>query len=158
MLDNHFWKQSTFVWLCSRHLVGSTNQASSSGFYSWKSTERPSFLWNRSLSFLRGLRTTLLFNIQKVRGIFLIIEIRVTFGINEILKIEIFWGHEVLIFLIFEAGNFWRFWGPAEIEGMILKKTRLFCWVSSNSELEATWTSLIGWRHLVQCAQSLRAC
>ena len=36
------------------------------------------------------------FNIQKVRGIFLIIEIRVTFGINEILKIEIFWGHEVL--------------------------------------------------------------
>ena len=44
-----------------RRLVGSIKQAKSSGFYFrivWKSTERPSFLWNCSLSFLRGLRST----------------------------------------------------------------------------------------------------
>ena len=32
-------------------------------------------------------------------------------------------------------------------EGMILKKTRLFRWFSHNSEVEATWTNLIGWPH-----------
>ena len=44
-----------------RCLVGSTDQACSSGFYfriEWKSTKRPSFLSNCSLSFLRGLRST----------------------------------------------------------------------------------------------------
>jgi hypothetical protein len=30
---------------------------------------------------------------------------------------------------------------------MILKKTRSFCWFSSNSEVEATWATLIGWPH-----------
>ena len=33
---------------------------------------------------------------KKVRGIFLIIEIRVIFAVNKVLKIEIFGGHEVL--------------------------------------------------------------
>ena len=37
-----------------------------------------------------------IFNVQKVRGIFLIIEVRVIFVVDKILKIEIFWGHEVL--------------------------------------------------------------
>ena len=30
---------------------------------------------------------------------------------------------------------------------MILKKKRSFFWFLSNSEVEATWTSLIGWPH-----------
>ena len=79
----------------SRHLVGSTNQACSSDFYfriDWKSMEWPSFLWNCFLPFLRGLRSTNIkqviitihFNIKKVWGIFLIIEIRVIFAINTI--------------------------------------------------------------------------
>ena len=33
---------------------------------------------------------------KKVRGIFLIIKIRVIFAVKCFLKIEIFWGHEVL--------------------------------------------------------------
>jgi hypothetical protein len=33
---------------------------------------------------------------KKVGGIFLIIEIRIIFAVNKILKIEIFCGHEVL--------------------------------------------------------------
>ena len=48
-------------WLTKGRLVGSTNQAYSSGFYfriAWKSTKQPSFLWNCSMSFLRGLRST----------------------------------------------------------------------------------------------------
>ena len=43
-----------------RCLVGSTDQACSSGFYfriAWKSTERPCFLQNHSLSFVQGLRS-----------------------------------------------------------------------------------------------------
>ena len=47
--------------ISNRCLVGSTNQACSSGFYfwiAWKSTNQPSFLWNCSLSFLRGLKST----------------------------------------------------------------------------------------------------
>jgi hypothetical protein len=42
----------------SRRLVGSTDQAESSGLYfriAWKSTERPCFLQNHSLAFLQGL-------------------------------------------------------------------------------------------------------
>ena len=47
--------------LTTRRLVGSTDQAYSSGFYfriAWKSMKQPSFLWNCSLSFLRGLKST----------------------------------------------------------------------------------------------------
>jgi hypothetical protein len=33
---------------------------------------------------------------KKVRGIFLIIKLRVIFAVKCFLKIEIFWGHEVL--------------------------------------------------------------
>ena len=43
-----------------RHLVGSNDQADSSGFLfriPWKSMERPSILWNCSLSLLLGLRS-----------------------------------------------------------------------------------------------------
>ena len=43
---------------------------------------------------------------------------------------------------IFEASEALQKW-----EGMILKKKRLFHWLSSNSEVEATWISLIGWPH-----------
>ena len=32
-------------------------------------------------------------------------------------------------------------------QGTISKKRRLFHWFSCNSEVEATWTSLIGWPH-----------
>ena len=39
------------------------------------------------------------------------------------------------------------FWGPKQWEGTISKKRRSFHWFSHNSELEATWTSLIGWPH-----------
>ena len=42
----------------TRRLVGSTDQAESSGFYfriAWKSTERPCFLQNHFLAFLQGL-------------------------------------------------------------------------------------------------------
>ena len=42
--------------------------------------------------------------------------------------------------LIFEAFKALQKWG-------ILKKARSFCWFSSNSEVEAPWTSLIGWPH-----------
>ena len=35
------------------------------------------------------------FSSKLVRSIFLIIEIRVIFAVNKILKIETFWGHEV---------------------------------------------------------------
>ena len=41
---------------------------------------------------------------------------------------------------IFEASDALQKW-----EGIILKKTRLFCWFSSNSEVGATWASLISW-------------
>ena len=44
-----------------RHIVGSTDQACSSGLYfriAWKSMEQPCFLQNNSLSFLQGLRST----------------------------------------------------------------------------------------------------
>ena len=47
-------------YVCSRCLVGSTDQACSSGFYlriAWKSTEQPCFLQNHSLLFLQGLRS-----------------------------------------------------------------------------------------------------
>ena len=43
----------SIVSISNRRLVGSTNQACSSGFnfrIAWKSTERPSFLWNCSMS------------------------------------------------------------------------------------------------------------
>ena len=56
------WKvlNSLLLSFPSRHLVGSTNQACSSGLYfriAWKSTERPLFfLQNHFLSFLQGLR------------------------------------------------------------------------------------------------------
>ena len=61
-----FYKSDGLTWLrskyCfSRRLMGSTDQACSSGFYfriAWKSMKHPSFLWNCSLSFLRGLRST----------------------------------------------------------------------------------------------------
>ena len=43
---------------------------------------------------------------------------------------------------IFEASEALQKW-----EGIILKKTRSFCWFSSNSEVEATWISFIGWPH-----------
>ena len=46
--------------------------------------------------------------------------------------------------LIFKAVNFWGFWGPAK---MIVKKTRSFCSFPSNSEVKATWVSLVGWPH-----------
>ena len=39
------------------------------------------------------------------------------------------------------------FWGPKQWEGTISKKRRSFHWFSRNSELEATWISLIGWPH-----------
>ena len=45
-------------------------------------------------------------------------------------------------YLIFEASEALQKW-----EGIILMKTRLFHWVSSNSEVEANWTSLFGWPH-----------
>ena len=66
-----------------RSLVGSTDQAYSSGFYfriAWKSMEQTSVLWHFSLSFLRGLGSTNIKKVitsKKVRGIFWIIEIRV---------------------------------------------------------------------------------
>ena len=44
---------------------------------------------------------------------------------------------------ISEADNFWGF--PKQWEGRISKKRRLFNRFSRNSELEATWISLIGW-------------
>jgi hypothetical protein len=53
-----------------------------------------------------------LLNPKKVRRILLINEIRVTFAVNKILKIEIFWGHVVSklkLYLIIEAVNFWGF-------------------------------------------------
>ena len=43
---------------------------------------------------------------------------------------------------VFEASEALQKW-----ERMILKKTRSFCWFSSNSEVEVTWASLIGWPH-----------
>ena len=43
---------------------------------------------------------------------------------------------------IFEASEALKKW-----EGMILKKTMSFRWFSSNSEVEATWASMIGWPH-----------
>ena len=43
---------------------------------------------------------------------------------------------------IFEASEALQKW-----EGMILKKTRSFRWFFGNSEVEATWASLIGWPH-----------
>ena len=43
---------------------------------------------------------------------------------------------------IFEASEALKQW-----EGTISKKRRLFHWFSRNSELEATWISLIGWPH-----------
>ena len=36
---------------------------------------------------------------------------------------------------------------PKQWEGTISKKRRSFHWFSRNSELEATWISLIGWPH-----------
>ena len=63
--------KSTFHlhWICIRRLVGSTDQACSSGFYfriAWKSTERPCFLPNHSLSFLQGLRSLKNWLLQKL--------------------------------------------------------------------------------------------
>ena len=43
---------------------------------------------------------------------------------------------------IFEASE-----APKQWEGTISKKRRPFHWFSRNSELEATWISLIGWPH-----------
>ena len=43
---------------------------------------------------------------------------------------------------IFKASEALQKW-----EGMSLKKTRSFQWFLSNSEVEATWASLIGWPH-----------
>ena len=48
-----------------------------------------------------------------------------------------------LFILKFCSGQFF-FWGPAEMRG---NYQRLFHWFSSNFEVEATWTSLIGWPH-----------
>ena len=52
-----------------RCLVGSTDQACSSGFYfriAWKSTEWPCFLQNHSFSFLQGLRSLKNWLLQKL--------------------------------------------------------------------------------------------
>ena len=57
-----YWHTYFYIlYICTRCLVGSTDQAYLSSFYfriAWKSTECLSFLWNCSLSFLRGLRRT----------------------------------------------------------------------------------------------------
>ena len=50
--------------------MGSTNQADSSGFkfrIAWKSMEGPSFLWNCSLSLLRGLRSLKNWLLKKIK-------------------------------------------------------------------------------------------
>ena len=52
------WQFSDIIF--TRRLVGSTDQACSSGFCfrsAWKSTKWPCFLQNNSLSFLQGLRS-----------------------------------------------------------------------------------------------------
>ena len=57
------------VCMCCRCLVGSTDQACSSGFYfriAWKSMERPCFLQNHSFSFLQGLRSLKNWLLQKL--------------------------------------------------------------------------------------------
>ncbi len=54
---------------------------------------------------------------------------------------------------IFEASEALQKW-----EGMILKKTRLFRWVSSNSELEVAWASLILIITLFFCVPFFFAC
>ena len=43
-------------------------------------------------------------------------------------------------------------------EGLILEKTRSFCWFSSNSEVEATWASLIGWPHKTSNTEPCKRC
>ena len=58
-----------YMYLHTRCLVGSTDQACSSGFYfriAWKSMERPCFLQNHSLSFLQGLRSLKNWLLQKL--------------------------------------------------------------------------------------------
>ena len=61
--------RSRYVWVCIRCLVGSTDQACSSGFYfriAWKSMKQPCFLQNHSLSFLQGLRSLKNWLLQKL--------------------------------------------------------------------------------------------
>ena len=62
-----FFEGKNTYWF--RRLVGSTDQACSSGFYfriAWKSTERPCFLQNHSLSILHGLRSLKNWLLQKL--------------------------------------------------------------------------------------------
>ena len=64
---NMYKKKNIYIYI--RRLVGSTDQACSSGFYfriAWKSTERPCFLQNNSLSFLQGLRSLKNWLLQKL--------------------------------------------------------------------------------------------
>ena len=59
MSDFSFFEVKCYI--CTRRLVGSIDQACSSGFYfriAWKSIEWSFFLWNYSQSFLQGLRST----------------------------------------------------------------------------------------------------
>ena len=51
---------------------------------------------------------------------------------------------------IFEASEALQKW-----EGMISKKRRSLCWFSRNSEVEATWISLIGWPHKMSTIHEL---
>ena len=55
-------------------------------------------------------------------------------NINLSTKNQIF-GRKVS-YLIFEAVNFWGFWGPEAMGGTISKKRRSFHWFSHKSELE----------------------
>ena len=135
--------------LYSRRLMGSTDQADPSCIYfriSWILIDRPWFYFFLSPPLVAGPQKYKhkighkYFTFQhpkKLGAFFLIIKIRVIVAVKCFLKIEIFWGHEVLklhfkcsknsisrnimapkcSYLIFEVVNFWGFRGPATIRG-----------------------------------------